>query len=580
MNARVSRAALVLALLPALVFAYPGFGGGKGLFRIQNALVEPEAGLTVTLHALARNADFPTSNDAPNSSGWITDLIAPELSYTPILTRSLGLELFGSWGAAFQNPASPTSDAFAWGFGDFKAGAKLSVLRLPVLKLGGSASYTFIGRENDDADWVVLDPGGLPDDASSRLAWSGLATLQLQDLTLPLPNVLASYGRAAELTQYGAGAEFQGKNFCIFVEALSQQPDRMSDGMFDTRHGHIHLTPGIAIGSPTSAFLKVGYTLSFGGESLGVEQPNELVVGLGYATPLGRQARRGYGRIVGMVSDASTGAPLTATIAFPDHPQLGTLVTDSGTGAFEAMKVPAGAVTVQARAGGYESRTVPLMVENHELATAMIELPRVVAPVEVTGRVSDRKTGKPLAATVLVPEADSALLHTDPTTGIYRIRLMPGSYSFVVDSRDYLKQTAWLLVERDRPLARDFELVAEWMVITMDGIYFDFDQANIQPESRPTLQGAAKILKENPGISVEIQGHTDSRGSDAYNLRLSDRRAQAVVDYLVRNLGIDAGRLTAKGYGESRPIADNDTDDGRAINRRVDFVILGPARQK
>ena len=382
------------------------------------------------------------------------------------------------------------------------------------------------------------------------------------------------------MTQYGAAVEFQGKNFCVFVEALSQQSDGVSGGMFDTERGHIHVTPGIAIGSPSSTFLKVGYTFSLGGESLGGKQPNELMVGLGYATPLGRQARRGYGRIAGMVTDASTGAPLAAAVIFPDHPEFGTMATDASTGVFKAMKVPAGAVTVEASAEGHEGRTVPLMVENHKLTTATIELPPVATAVEVTGRVSDRKTGEALAATIMVPEADSSVFHTDPTTGIYRARLMPGNYSIVVESRDYLKQTAWLLVERDKPLARDFRLIAEWMIITLHGIYFDFDQATIGPESRPALEGAARILKENPGIRVEIQGHTDSKGSDAYNLLLSERRAQSVVDYLVRNLGIDLSRLTAEGYGESKPVADNETDDGRAINRRVDFVILGRTKEQ
>jgi outer membrane protein OmpA-like peptidoglycan-associated protein len=586
-NARVSTVARVLAVLPALVFAYPGFGGGKGLFRVQNALVEQEAGLTVSLHTLARNAEFNPSEDAPNSNGWIADLIAPELSYAPISTRHIALELFGSWGVAFQNPKSYFEDDYVWGFRDVKAGGKISVSALPVLKLGGTASYTFKSRETQTG-W--LDPSALPQ--ATQVAWGGLVTLQFQDLTYPAPNVILNAGKHVDRltpreneTYFGAAAELQGAGFALFVEAFLLQPDVLPNGrknneVLGTKYGHVHLTPGIAIGSPSSAFLKVGYTLSLGGESLGVNQPNELVVGLGYATSLGRQPRRGYGRIEGRVTDAGTGAPLAATITFPDHPQLGTLVADSSAGVFEVEKVPAGAVTVEASASGYESRTVPLMVENHKLAPATIELPRAVASVEVTGRVSDRKTGRALSATVLVPEADSALLNTDPATGIYRLRLMPGAYTLVVESKDYLKQSAWLLVERDNPVVRDFGLVAEWMVITLDGIYFDFDRATIGPESRPALQGAAKILEDNPGISVEIQGHTDDRGSDAYNLRLSERRAQAVVNYLVENLGIKASRLTAKGYGESQPVADNATDDGRAINRRVDFVILGPAGQE
>jgi outer membrane protein OmpA-like peptidoglycan-associated protein len=578
MKVKVSTLVLVVTVLPALVFAYPGFGGGKGLLRIQNAMVEPDAGLTLSLHALARNADFAGAE--PAKSGWITDLIAPELSYAPLATKYVGVELFGSWGGALQTPRSDTASGFIGGFGDLKAGGKLSIPVLPVLKLGGSASYTFIGRENGNPPknpgWVVLDPEGLPYSPSSRLAWSGLATLQLQEVLLPLPNVIVNCGKVAGLTQYGVAVEFQGKNFCMFAEALSQQPDGMSSGMFDTEHGHIHLTPGIAVGSPSSVFLKVAYTLSVGGESLGAKQPNELLLGFGYATGLGRQARREYGRIVGVVTDAGTGAPLAATVTFPDHPKLGTLTTDAGTGVFEAAKVPAGPVTVRASAEGYESRTMPLMVENRESSTATIALPPVVTAVEVTGKVSDRKTGEALSATVLIPEADSALLTTDPTTGIYTIQLMPGSYSMVVESKDHLKQNAWLLVERDKPLTRDFQLVAEWMVITLHGIYFDFDKATIKPESRPALEEAAQILKDNPTIKVEIQGHTDSKGSDAYNLKLSTKRAQAVVNYLVQNLGIDVSRLTARGYGESHPVADNETEEGRSLNRRVEFVILGP----
>jgi outer membrane protein OmpA-like peptidoglycan-associated protein len=179
----------------------------------------------------------------------------------------------------------------------------------------------------------------------------------------------------------------------------------------------------------------------------------------------------------------------------------------------------------------------------------------------------------------MVPEADSAVFKTDPATGIYKARLMPGDYSLVVESPGYLKQTAWVLVERDKPLVRDFQLVTLRMVVTLHGIYFDFDRATIKPESRSAIEDAAEILIQNPTIKVEIQGHTDSVGSDKYNQRLSEKRAQAVVDYLVKETGIDSRRLTAKGYGESRPVADNKTESGRALNRRVEFLILGQTGQ-
>jgi len=574
---KVSALALIAAV-PALVFAYPAFGGGRGLFRVQNALVEQDAGLTFSLHGLARNAEL-----APDTNGWIGDFIAPELSYAPVATKYIGLELFGSWGGQLQYPMSATyCEVPAWGFHDLKAGGKLSIPVIPVLKLGGAAAYTFRWRESSDPlrkdpDWVVLDPGALPYDTSAKLAWSGLATLQFEDLQLAAPNVMVNYGRAAGLTHYGAGVELHGGVFSIFVEALSQQPDSLSDGVLDTEHGHVQVTPGIAVGDAASWFLKAGYTFSLGSDADGGKRPNEIILGLGFATPFGRQARLEYGRIVGTVTDANTGAPLAATVIFPDHPRLRKLTADAGTGVFKATKVPAGAVTVEVSADGYATRAFPLMVENRKQTTAALKLPPV--PVDITGKVSDKKAGNPLAATVMVPEADSAVFRTDRASGTYKARLVPGTYSLVVESRGYVKQTAELVVEKGKPVVRDFQLVEEGMAITLKGIYFDFDKATIRPESKPGLENAARMLKENPTITVEIQGHTDSVGSDEYNVALSDRRAGAVVDYLVRNLGIDASRLTAKGYGEFQPVADNGTEEGRASNRRVDFVVIGQIRQ-
>jgi OOP family OmpA-OmpF porin len=131
------------------------------------------------------------------------------------------------------------------------------------------------------------------------------------------------------------------------------------------------------------------------------------------------------------------------------------------------------------------------------------------------------------------------------------------------------------VLEQDKPFIKDFELVKEGMSITLRGIYFDYNKATIKPESHSALADAAKILQENPGIKVEIQGHTDSDGSESYNQQLSERRAQSVVTYLIQNFAIEAMRLTAKGYGELNPVASNSTPEGKALNRRVEFFILG-----
>lgn len=110
-------------------------------------------------------------------------------------------------------------------------------------------------------------------------------------------------------------------------------------------------------------------------------------------------------------------------------------------------------------------------------------------------------------------------------------------------------------------------------------IHFEFDKAVIRSVSFPILNTVAQVLQDYPDIHVEIQGHTDSRGRDEYNMRLSQERAEAVRTYLIER-GIAANRLTARGYGESRPIESNRTSSGRAANRRVEFVRTDAAARE
>lgn len=113
--------------------------------------------------------------------------------------------------------------------------------------------------------------------------------------------------------------------------------------------------------------------------------------------------------------------------------------------------------------------------------------------------------------------------------------------------------------------------------IVLRGINFDFDKASIKKEFGPVLDEAAQILKDNPKVQVVVEGHTDAKGSDEYNLRLSERRAKAVKQYLVSQ-GVEASRLDTVGKGEKEPIADNtkngkDNPEGRAMNRRAELKV-------
>jgi len=113
-------------------------------------------------------------------------------------------------------------------------------------------------------------------------------------------------------------------------------------------------------------------------------------------------------------------------------------------------------------------------------------------------------------------------------------------------------------------------LTTERQTIELPGVNFEFDSSVLTADSSAALDKAVQLLTQNADLIVEIAGHTDSLGSDEYNQGLSERRAAAVLDYLVAH-GVNPGNLTARGYGESEPIADNGTQEGRAANRRVEL---------
>ena len=126
--------------------------------------------------------------------------------------------------------------------------------------------------------------------------------------------------------------------------------------------------------------------------------------------------------------------------------------------------------------------------------------------------------------------------------------------------------TKEVVVEKPVPAA---SIPEKWVLI---GVNFNFNSSKLTPESYPILYDAAKTLLKNREVSIEIQGYTDNIGTEAYNKALSQKRAEIVKNYLVSK-GIDSGRLTAIGMGESDPVADNRTADGRALNRRIEFKV-------
>ena len=157
--------------------------------------------------------------------------------------------------------------------------------------------------------------------------------------------------------------------------------------------------------------------------------------------------------------------------------------------------------------------------------------------------------------------------------------LLPGAYYYIddvvvtclgcVDAVAALQADSTVLPS---PVAQRDSLVPG-AAFVLHNIFFDYDKAVLLQQSYKELQNLLAILNDNPTIRIEIQGHTDGQGSVEYNIRLSENRAKAVVDYLIHK-GIDPKRLQYRGFGKSKPIATNATEEGRARNRRVEFVVL------
>jgi outer membrane protein OmpA-like peptidoglycan-associated protein len=204
----------------------------------------------------------------------------------------------------------------------------------------------------------------------------------------------------------------------------------------------------------------------------------------------------------------------------------------------------------------------------------------------VEGIVYDAETREPIKASVelvdLQQQESISAVESDPVNGEYLMVLTEGArYGLYVDKEAYLFQSLTFDYAEDQgadvqePLHIDIYLqpIIKGKETVLNNIFFDVDKYEIKAISEPELNKIARFMEENPDIRIAINGHTDNQGSEAYNKELSTKRAKAVFDYLL-SAGISEERLEYRGYGQSKPIASNETEAGRQENRRIAFEIL------
>jgi OmpA-OmpF porin, OOP family len=204
--------------------------------------------------------------------------------------------------------------------------------------------------------------------------------------------------------------------------------------------------------------------------------------------------------------------------------------------------------------------------------------------VAIRGKVLNAKTKAPLGAKIKyerLPEGTAlGIASSDSVTGKYRIILPVGAnYGYFVNKRGFIPVSDHIdltnIKDDTTELERDIYLMPMEVgsPIVINNIFFEFDKADLLPASFSELDRLTSFLYENPGMVIEVGGHTCDLGSDQYNQNLSQRRAQSVYNYFIKK-GIEPERLKYVGYGEARPLMPNTSEPNREKNRRVEFLIL------
>lgn len=316
---------------------------------------------------------------------------------------------------------------------------------------------------------------------------------------------------------------------------------------------------------------KERYKLDYAYEPYGNLGPTQRI-GISYV--FGERPKTG-GVIVKTI-DKETKKPISADISLKGV-YKGSHKTDE-RGKWKKDGLHPGTLEIKATKEDYYPDSGKVAIASGEIREKIIELSKI-PPGSIKGRVYDVKTNKPLEAVITYKGPEEGEVKTEKgeykTPSLYR-----GEYTLSVEPKHpkYFPQETKVKVEPDKTTIVDFGLLREKEVLVFHNIHFETGKARLLSDSYAILDKIGKILIDNPFIKVEVSGHTDPRPIHTKefknNMELSQARAEVVRNYLIEKFNISPERLTAKGYGETQPIAPNDTEEGMAMNRRTEFKVL------
>jgi outer membrane protein OmpA-like peptidoglycan-associated protein len=283
--------------------------------------------------------------------------------------------------------------------------------------------------------------------------------------------------------------------------------------------------------------------------------------------------------LTGRVVDAATRKPVNTPVVVTDASGRSVSIPTNEKGEFKTTLLPSTEYKITVTVETYD--TLEKLLIPNESKSGFLELlltPRV--KLVINGTVQDEKTGTPVQA-ILKVFLNSDFIKTDslaciqgtfsePLTqfGWYMIELAAPGYQPVFD-------TIWVMSCQRKTLNRNYLLprIEKGLTIQLSSVNFHFNKSTIDEASFAALDRMAEFLAENPTMKVEVGGHTDNEGADEYNRMLSQARAQSVVNYLIGK-GVSKSQLSARGYGKDKPLHSNDTEAGRAMNRRVELIVV------
>lgn len=613
---------VLLLVIASLALAMPNHEGTKGLFRTISA--DNGSAGTFGFGFYVRGFMEDRIFDTPDDGDVFTNsLLGDSATYGG---GDIGLNMgyaLTDWfsfnvatvyyGDGIDSKDTDTSRA-STGFGDTKLGLKFSFGNDPI----NYGLYTFVsfptGADRDVSamelgDYPIFNAaysnsGGVFRYFSSGNIDYGAMALFTTKMGMFQFDLNAGYvlrngengGFRDNATIYGAALSYHTPGIIPFIELSGTDysgKDQFITFTDDSLWGSnaVYLTPGVSF-RPSKNFhinfavdfrviedentrtFPTAQTDSFNiTTGWGVAPPWAAIFGFAYTADF--MPEPVFGDIAGKVMDEATGDNLVANIGIYEDGVLLKSLDSDNNGQFNFMQFDPGVYQLKVSAADYEPYEVGLLVKAGEVTPVTIALKSIPKTGRLIVNVLDIETKKLVASSVAIGDMPAEM-----TAGRIEKTLSPGAYKVMIMAEDksYLPYERIVDIVAGKTLEIEAALVKKEFKIVLPEVYFEFDKSDIKPESYPVLDGAARTIRTvfegNATVKIEVQGHTDSKGSDAYNLNLSNERAGSVKQYLVLNHNLNPDRLLARGYGESRPVASNDSDEGRARNRRVEFVVM------